>query len=104
MPRLVHGVIHSGRLWYYIYMGPLTPPTVEHLTEFNTLPYAQRLYDRGSREAILEFLQWNDPNGAYTDTASEAEGYDILTYDEALIELEGVINDLMDAAVLEPTA
>lgn len=74
--------------------GTSYSPTVEHLTEFNTLPYAQRLYDRGSREAILEFLQWNDPNGAYTDTASKAEGYDILTYDEALIELEGVINEL----------
>lgn len=84
-------------------MGPFIPPTVEHLTESNTLPYAQRLYDRGSREAILEFLQWNDPNGVYTDTVSKAEGYESLSYDEALIELEGVINDLMEPAVLEPT-
>lgn len=67
---------------------------MEHLTPNNVLPYAQRLYDRGSREAILEFLQWNDPNGAYTDTASRDEGYDPLSYDEALIELEGVINEL----------
>jgi len=75
-------------------MGPFITPTVEHLTESNTLPYAQRLYDRGSREAILEFLQWNDPNGVYTDTVSKAEGYESLSYDEALIELEGVINEL----------
>ena len=67
---------------------------MEHLTPNNVLPYAQRLYDRGSRKAILEFLQWNDPNGAYTDTASRDEGYDPLSYDEALIELEGVINEL----------
>jgi hypothetical protein len=96
-------MIHLGLLWYYIYMGPFIPPTVEHLTESNTLPYAQRLYDRGSREAILEFLQWNDPNGVYTDTVSKAEGYESLSYDEALIELEGIINDLMEPAVLEPT-
>lgn len=87
-------MIHLGLLWYYIYMGPFITPTVEHLTESNTLPYAQRLYDRGSREAILEFLQWNDPNGVYTDTVSKAEGYESLSYDEALIELEGVINEL----------
>jgi hypothetical protein len=67
---------------------------MEHLNPNNILPYAQRLYDRGSREAILEFLQWNDPNGVYTDTASRDEGYEILSYDEALIELEGVINEL----------
>lgn len=77
---------------------------MEHLTESNTLPYAQRLYDRGSREAILEFLQWNDPDGAYTDVVSAEEGYEPLSYDEALIELEGVINDLMEPAVLEPIA
>lgn len=77
---------------------------MEHLTESNTLPFAQRLYDRGSREAILEFLQWNDPNGVYTDALSKEEGYEPLSYDEALIELEGVINELMEPAVLEPIA
>jgi len=77
---------------------------MEHLTESNTLPFAQRLYDRGSREAILEFLQWNDPNGVYTDSVSKEEGYGPLSYDEALIELEGVINEFMEPAVLEPIA
>lgn len=73
---------------------------MEHLTESNTLPFAQRLYDRGSREAILEFLQWNDPNGVYTDAVSKEEGYEPLSYDEALIELEGVINELMEPQVV----
>lgn len=59
------------------------------------LGQAQRLYDIGSREAILEFLQKNDPNGVYTDQISHDEGYDPMTYDEALLELEGVINDLL---------
>lgn len=67
---------------------------MEHLTPTNVLPYAQRLYDNGSREDILRFLQWNDPNGVYTDKASDDEGYDRLTYDDALLELEGVINEL----------
>lgn len=75
---------------------------MEHLNPNNVLPYAQRLYDRGSREAILEFLQWNDPNGVYTDSVSKQEGYDPLDYDEALIELEGVINELMEPSILEP--
>lgn len=101
---MAQGELHSPLLWYYIYMGPSTPYTVEHLTESNILPFAQRLYDQGSREAILKFLQWNDPNGVYTDTASYDEGYEPLSYDEALIELEGVINELMEPAVLEPIA
>lgn len=91
---MVQSELHLSWLWYYIYM--------EHLNPNNILPYAQRLYDRGSREAILEFLQWNDPNGVYTDTASRDEGYEPLDYDEAILELEGVINDLMDDPVLEP--
>jgi len=59
------------------------------------LGQAQRLYDIGSREAILEFLQKNDPNGVYSDQASFDEGYDPMTYDEALLELEGIINELL---------
>lgn len=97
---MAQGGLHSPLLWYYNYAGPIHPKTVEHLTESNILPYAQRLYDRGSREAILEFLQWNDPNGVYTDAVSRDEGYDPLSYDEALIELEGVINELMEPQVV----
>ena len=77
---------------------------MEHLNSNNVLPYAQRLYDNGSREDIAKFLQWNDPDGVYTDAVCRQEGYDPLTYDEALIELEGVINELMEPAILEPIA
>ncbi len=73
---------------------------MDHLTTANILPYAMTLYDRGSREDILEFLQWNDPDGVYIDSVSKEEGYDICTYDEALIELEGVIEKLKEAEVL----
>ena len=71
-----------------------------------TLHRARILYDRGSREDILEFLQWNDPNGVYTDAISRDEGYDLLDYDEALLELEELIcaveNELREPTVLSP--
>lgn len=37
----------------------------------------------GTREQVLEWLQWNDANGVYTDEASEAEGLEPLTLDDA---------------------
>jgi hypothetical protein len=71
-----------------------------------TLHRAQILYDRGSREGILELLQWNDPNGVYTDAISREEGYDPLEYDEALLILEELIcaveNELREPAILSP--
>lgn len=67
---------------------------MDHLNQSNVLPYAQTLYDRGSREDIVRFLQWNDPNGVYTDEVCREEGYDIMSYDEALITLEDVLEEL----------
>lgn len=71
-----------------------------------TLHRARILYDRGSREDILELLQWNDPNGVYTDAISREEGYDPLEYDEALLILEELIceveNELREPAILSP--
>lgn len=67
---------------------------MDHLNRSNVLPYAQTLYDRGSREDIVRFLQWNDPNGVYTDEVCREEGYDIMSYDEALITLEDVLEEL----------
>lgn len=66
----------------------------------NTLHRAKVLFDKGSREAILEFLQEIDPNGSWTDRASYAEGLEPLTYDEALIELQDTIEELEAEAVL----
>lgn len=74
---------------------------MDHLNQSNVLPFAQTLYDKGSREDIVRFLQWNDPNGVYTDEVCREEGYDIMSYDEALIELEGVIETLETAALVE---
>ena len=72
---------------------------MEHLTPANILPYAQTLYDRGSREDIVRFLQWNDPNGVYTDEVCKEEGYDVMSYDEALIALEDALEELKVAEV-----
>jgi hypothetical protein len=60
----------------------------------NALHRARALFDKGSREAILDFLQEIDPNGSWTDRASFAEGLEPLTYDEALIELQDAIEEL----------
>lgn len=70
----------------------------------NKLHRAKTLYDKGTREAILQFMQEIDPNGVYTDQISHDEGYDPMTYDEALLELEDVINELTEPAILEPIA
>jgi len=60
----------------------------------NITARARVLYDKGSRESILQFMQEQDPNGCWTDAASYAEGLEPLTYDEALIELEEMIKEL----------
>jgi len=40
--------------------------------------------DTTNRESVIAWLVWNDPNGSYTDHASEVEGYDPLTLEEAV--------------------
>ena len=70
----------------------------------NILHRARALYDKGSRESILQFMQEIDPNGSWTDKVSHEEGLEPLTYDEALLELEDVINELTEPAILEPIA
>ena len=70
----------------------------------NILHRARALYDKGTREAILQFMQEIDPNGVWTDKISHEEGLEPLTYDEALLELEDVINELTEPAILEPIA
>ena len=37
----------------------------------------------GTREEIIAWLCWNDPNGVYLDQDSVAEGYATLTRDRA---------------------
>ena len=43
-----------------------------------------------TREQCIALLQWNDPNGCYTDEASIREGYAPMTTDEARERLESV--------------
>lgn len=52
---------------------------------------AQLNWRKVSRKDILSFLQWNDPNGRYTDKASREEGLEPLTKEEALEYLQGVL-------------
>lgn len=41
------------------------------------------ILNNGTREQVIAWLQWNDANGVYTDEASEAEGLEPLTLDDA---------------------
>lgn len=49
--------------------------------------------DDMTRDALIAWLTWNDPNGIYTDSDGEAEGYPPMTRTElqltALSQLEG---------------
>ena len=47
--------------------------------EFHESRVQQEIIRGGTREQIIEWLCWNDPNGCYTDRDSEAEGYSRLT-------------------------
>lgn len=59
-----------------------------------TLARARILFDKGSRDSILDFLQEIDPNGTWTDKVSIEDGLEPLTYDEALVDLQDIINEL----------
>jgi hypothetical protein len=46
-----------------------------------------------SREQLLRWLRWNDPNGIYSDAATEAEGYDPITLTVAWELLDQVVKE-----------
>ena len=46
-----------------------------------------------NRLRILDFLQWNDRNGCYTDENCDLEGFSRFSYNEAIKLFFGVIND-----------
>jgi hypothetical protein len=50
---------------------------------FQTGLYQLRLLQEGTREQIIEWLQWNDPNGCYSDHDAEAECGGPLTLEQA---------------------
>lgn len=48
----------------------------------NADPREQRdLLERGTRRDLIGWLEWNDPNGCYSDADCEAEGMDPLELD-----------------------
>lgn len=44
------------------------------------------------RKNIINFLQWNDPNGCYTDENCDLEDIPRMTYEEAIKYFFGVVN------------
>lgn len=42
------------------------------------------LIEKGTREEIIEWLQWNDSNGCYSDEMSIAEGMPVLSREDAI--------------------
>ncbi len=56
----------------------MKPPVIYHSQQFQ-----QGLIRQGTREQIIEWLAWNDPNGTYTDQDSTAEGGSPLTLEQA---------------------
>lgn len=46
-----------------------------------------------NRIKILEFLQWNDRNGCYTDENCDIENVEPLTYEEAVKFFFDVVNE-----------
>jgi hypothetical protein len=50
---------------------------------FQSHKFQMELIEQGSREQILHWLTWNDPNGVYVDEHSSAEGKSPLTLEQA---------------------
>lgn len=50
---------------------------------FHSRAYQRDLLRSGTRERIIEWLVWNDPNGTYTDTDSAADGMPALSLERA---------------------
>jgi len=51
--------------------------------EYQALVNQERILAFGTREQVIDWLCWNDPNGCYTDEDAEAEGYEPLSLEEA---------------------
>jgi len=48
------------------------------------VPETQRdILLNGSREDIIRWLKWNDPNGVWSDEDSESEGYGPISLEDA---------------------
>lgn len=56
------------------------------------------------RKFIIEFLQWNDKNGCYTDENCDLEDVPRMTYEEAIKYFFGVVNDDVYSQISESMA
>ena len=56
------------------------------------------------RKGIIEFLQWNDRNGCYTDENCDSEDVPKMTYEEAIKYFFGVVNDDVYSQISESMA
>lgn len=56
------------------------------------------------RKGIIEFLQWNDRNGCYTDENCDSEDVPRMTYEEAIKYFFGVVNDDIYSQISESMA
>lgn len=51
--------------------------------QFHDPDYQRQLLREGTREQLLAWLRWNDPNGSYADQDLQADDQPPLTLDEA---------------------
>lgn len=63
------------------------------LGESCRIPGAPLLRLDSSRETLLEWLQWNDRNGAYTDAETASEDLEPMTLEQAWEALQNTWKD-----------
>lgn len=65
---------------------------------FHDRDFQIEILSNGSREQIIEWLQWNDSNGIWTDTDSDTEGRPPLNLERAQAWMREILS-----RELEPT-
>ncbi len=53
----------------------------------------QAILEEGSREEIVRWLEWNDPNGVWSDEDSDAEGWQPITLQDAQAAMKRALID-----------
>lgn len=72
----------------------MKPPLENHQADLQ-----RTLLDHGTREQIIAWLCWNDPNGTYTDRDSLAEGMRTIVLEEARQIMRDQVN--RDRSILQ---
>jgi hypothetical protein len=68
------------------------PPT----SDFSSPETQRRILLEGTREQIIDWLRWNDPNGVWTDSDSAARGWVPMTLEQARGAMRNAIAALPD--------